>query len=120
MWEFVSNGRFISRFVSQNSTIRVATCALFLCCQELISRVMCQPTVGSYNIHLGSGIVRHNSPRDGQKGPVSPSDVFRDRDVLLTPKLLETLRQYWRWLKANRQANPSDTLKMKRLLINHN
>jgi integrase/recombinase XerD len=23
----------------------------------------------------------------------------RDRDVLLSPKLLETLREYWRWLK---------------------
>ena len=23
----------------------------------------------------------------------------RDRDVLLTPKLLETLREYWRWMK---------------------
>jgi len=24
--------------------------------------------------------------------------VGRDRDVLLTPKLLETLREYWRWM----------------------
>ena len=23
----------------------------------------------------------------------------RDRDALLTPKLLETLREYWRWMK---------------------
>ncbi|HEX4166643.1 MAG TPA: tyrosine-type recombinase/integrase [Bryobacteraceae bacterium] len=23
----------------------------------------------------------------------------RDRDVLLSPKLLETLREYWRWMK---------------------
>jgi integrase/recombinase XerD len=23
----------------------------------------------------------------------------RDRDVLLTPKLLETLREYWRWIR---------------------
>jgi len=25
----------------------------------------------------------------------------RDRDVLLTPKLLDTLREYWRWMKPN-------------------
>jgi integrase/recombinase XerD len=25
----------------------------------------------------------------------------RDRDVLLSPKLLETLREYWRWMKPN-------------------
>jgi integrase/recombinase XerD len=25
---------------------------------------------------------------------------LRDRDVPLTPKLLETLREYWRWKKA--------------------
>ena len=24
----------------------------------------------------------------------------RDRDVLLSPKLLEILREYWRWMKA--------------------
>jgi integrase len=24
----------------------------------------------------------------------------RDRDVLLTPKLLQTLREYWRWRAA--------------------
>jgi integrase len=23
----------------------------------------------------------------------------RDRDVLLSPKLLDTLREYWRWMK---------------------
>jgi integrase len=25
----------------------------------------------------------------------------RDRDVLLSPKLLETLREYWRWMRPN-------------------
>ena len=49
-------------------------------------------------------------PRDGQKGPVSQSDVF----LPLTPKLLEMLREL---VKANRPADPSDTLKMNRLLI---
>jgi hypothetical protein len=51
---FVSNGRFISRFVSQNLTICVATCALFLCCQGLISRVMCQPTASHSLSHFTS------------------------------------------------------------------
>jgi site-specific recombinase XerD len=30
----------------------------------------------------------------------------RDRDVLLTPKLLETLREYWRWLKPRTYLFP--------------
>src|SRR6202040_371859 len=30
----------------------------------------------------------------------------RDRDVLLTPKLLETLREYWRWLKPKTYLFP--------------
>ena len=42
---FASNGRFISRFVSEDPTICVATCALLLCCQGLRSRVMCPPTL---------------------------------------------------------------------------
>jgi integrase len=29
-----------------------------------------------------------------------------DRDVLLTPKLLETLREYWRWMKPNTYLFP--------------
>src|SRR6266700_6411768 len=31
----------------------------------------------------------------------------RDRDVLLTPKLLETLREYWRWRKPKTYLFPS-------------
>jgi len=30
----------------------------------------------------------------------------RDRDVLLTPKLLETLREYWRWMKPQTYLFP--------------
>jgi integrase/recombinase XerD len=30
----------------------------------------------------------------------------RDRDVLLTPKLLETLREYWRWMKPKTYLFP--------------
>jgi site-specific recombinase XerD len=30
----------------------------------------------------------------------------RDRDVLLTPKLLETLREYWRWMKPRTYLFP--------------
>lgn len=30
----------------------------------------------------------------------------RDRDVLLTPKLLETLREYWRWMKPETYLFP--------------
>src|SRR5215831_17810392 len=30
----------------------------------------------------------------------------RDRDVPLTPKLLETLRQYWRWMKPKTYLFP--------------
>ncbi len=30
----------------------------------------------------------------------------RDRDVLLTPKLLETLREYWRWMKPKSYLFP--------------
>ena len=30
----------------------------------------------------------------------------RDRDVLLTPKLLETLREYWRWIKPKTYLFP--------------
>ena len=30
----------------------------------------------------------------------------RDRDVLLTPKLLETLREYWRWIKPRTYLFP--------------
>src|SRR5580658_10163932 len=30
----------------------------------------------------------------------------RDRDVLLTPKLLETLREYWRWMKPRAYLFP--------------
>src|SRR5438105_7099208 len=30
----------------------------------------------------------------------------RDRDVLLTPKLLETLREYWRWMKPKNISIP--------------
>lgn len=36
------------------------------------------------------------------QGPTSdrnPYDHRRDRDVPLSPKLLETLREYWRWMK---------------------
>ena len=33
----------------------------------------------------------------------------RDRDVLLTPKLLETLREYWRWKKPCTYLFPSGT-----------
>jgi hypothetical protein len=54
----VSNGRFISRFVSQNPTICVATCALFLCCQGLISRVMCQPTRPLTQVESGHAFQR--------------------------------------------------------------
>ena len=31
----------------------------------------------------------------------------RDRDVLLSPKLLETLREYWRWMKPKTWLFPS-------------
>jgi len=31
----------------------------------------------------------------------------RDRDVLLTPKLLETLREYWRWMKPKTYLFPA-------------
>jgi integrase/recombinase XerD len=31
---------------------------------------------------------------------------LRDRDVLLTPKLLETLREYWRWMKPKTYLFP--------------
>jgi integrase len=30
----------------------------------------------------------------------------RDRDVLLTPKLLQTLREYWRWMKPRTYLFP--------------
>ena len=30
----------------------------------------------------------------------------RDRDVLLSPKLLETLREYWRWMKPKTYLFP--------------
>jgi integrase len=30
----------------------------------------------------------------------------RDRDVPLTPKLLETLREYWRWMKPKTYLFP--------------
>ena len=30
----------------------------------------------------------------------------RDRDVLLTPKLLDTLREYWRWMKPKTYLFP--------------
>ena len=30
----------------------------------------------------------------------------RDRDVLLSPKLLETLREYWRWIKPKTYLFP--------------
>jgi site-specific recombinase XerD len=30
----------------------------------------------------------------------------RDRDVLLAPKLLETLREYWRWMKTTTYLFP--------------
>jgi site-specific recombinase XerD len=30
----------------------------------------------------------------------------RDRDVMLTPKLLETLREYWRWMKPKAYLFP--------------
>jgi integrase/recombinase XerD len=30
----------------------------------------------------------------------------RDRDVLLSPKLLETLREYWRWMKPRTYLFP--------------
>jgi integrase len=33
----------------------------------------------------------------------------RDRDVLLTPKLLETLREYWRWMKMRFGVSSSST-----------
>jgi integrase len=31
----------------------------------------------------------------------------RDRDVLLTPKLLETLREYWLWMKPRTYLFPA-------------
>jgi integrase len=30
----------------------------------------------------------------------------RDRDVLLTPKLLEILREYWPWMKPRAYLSP--------------
>jgi integrase len=32
----------------------------------------------------------------------------RDRDVPLSPKLLETLREYWRWMKPKTYLFPQD------------
>jgi site-specific recombinase XerD len=41
----------------------------------------------------------------------------KDRDVPLSPKLLETLREYWRWMKPNSYLFPSRSSRRKGLPI---
>ena len=56
---------------------------------------------------------RRNVPSQGQRhrqqthgDPCSPGQGRPDRDVLFSPKLLETLREYWRWMKPKKYLFP--------------
>jgi integrase/recombinase XerD len=48
--------------------------------------------------------LRHRQRTHGHSCPQGKGS--RDRDVLLTPKLLETLREYWRWMKPKTYLFP--------------
>jgi len=49
---------------------------------------------------------RRSGRPDGSHSGGGISGGSRDRDVLLTPKLLDTLREYWRWMKPKTYLFP--------------
>jgi site-specific recombinase XerD len=53
---------------------------------------------------MPSASLRYRQPT--QTGAHSGRQGGRDRDVPLTPKLLETLREYWRWMKPKTYLFP--------------
>ena len=73
----------------------------------LHNRVYCT-TVSSGGLRLHAGLFLQVSDIDGQRlmVHVHRGKGAKDRDVPLSPKLLETLREYWRWAKPTNYLFP--------------
>src|SRR5271169_5631149 len=83
----------VARLIDAASNLMHRTMLMMLYATGLRRAELCHLTVSDID---SKRMVIH--VRQGKGG--------RDRDVLLTPKLLETLREYWRWMKPKTYLFP--------------
>jgi site-specific recombinase XerD len=83
----------VARLIDSASNLMHRTMMMMLYATGLRRAEMCHLKVSDID---SKRMVIH--VREGKGG--------RDRDVLLTPKLLETLREYWRWMKPKTYLFP--------------
>src|SRR5271167_1595329 len=83
----------VARLIDAASNLMHRTMLMMLYATGLRRAELCHLTVSDID---SQRMVIH--VRQGKGG--------RDRDVLLTPKLLETLREYWRWMKPKTYLFP--------------
>jgi len=83
----------VARLIESASNLMHRTMMMMLYATGLRRAEMCRIKVSDID---SKRMVIH--VREGKGG--------RDRDVMLTPKLLETLREYWRWMKPKTYLFP--------------